>query len=150
MPQWSVTGADRKSGKEVSLLVEAPSEPKAREVASARGILVAEVRLSDPDTVAPATLAYQPAGASQPRRYRSLLWAARLFRVVALLLLMVSVLLVFSATGRARSVGPTAFVPAVLTPLLQDLALHLTGIAAALLSSGLCRMAHRYATSRLA
>lgn len=46
MPQWTVDGAFRDSGKETTLLVEAPTADAASSVASERGVVVSGIHLS--------------------------------------------------------------------------------------------------------
>jgi hypothetical protein len=44
MAQWSVQGAEKKTGRDATLLVEAPTSELARQVAKERGLLVAAVK----------------------------------------------------------------------------------------------------------
>lgn len=47
--QWEVTGADRKSGEERIIIIEAETEDSARRRANRRGLLVADARPLDPE-----------------------------------------------------------------------------------------------------
>ena len=47
--QWEVTGADRQTGQERRVLIDADDEASARRRANRRGVLVSEARPIDPD-----------------------------------------------------------------------------------------------------
>lgn len=71
--QWEVTGADRTTGNETSLIIEADNEDSAKRRANRRGLLVANARPLDAEDTAiamgyaapPAAQLQQP---SPPRR----------------------------------------------------------------------------------
>lgn len=93
MAQWSVAGAEKSTGKDATLLVEAPTEVLARKVAKQRGLVVSTVTPAfetppgeDPGPNLAQAIAYQAASnlGGGPAS-SALLWASRGCLIVALL-----------------------------------------------------------------
>lgn len=151
MPQWTVSGADKTTGKDTSLLIEAPSERLARELATQKGILVAEISPSDPDTVGHATLAYRSLSTPAEDPFRTLLTAAFLFKWIGISLLATAVFQVLA--GGILIASRPNLDPAALTGPLLNSALQSTYTAAAgaacYLLTGISRMLHAHARKHL-
>lgn len=89
MPIWTVEGADRDSGAERVLSIDAPTEELARKEAAEKGILVSEVHRSTTDGSGPAksNIIYQTASAGHPMapvapQYDAILTGSRLLRLI--------------------------------------------------------------------
>lgn len=101
--KWEVTGADRQTGGEKRILVEAATEDSARRRAARQNVMVADVRPLDPNDsmIAPSVVDYaspKPAADSSARRspddsdvevYRTTLHPLAVFIVPAILCLLV-------------------------------------------------------------
>lgn len=153
MPQWSVQGAFATTGRDGTLLVEAPTAEAAARLARDKGLLVANVAPSDQSTLGSVRLAYQssspPSSGPQPS-FRSLRWTAWGFRCVGLLLLFHAMAnLIFSIQGTLGGVAGLRSLLVFGIELLAAAGRNAIWGLVCLALSGLLDVAHAWAVRRL-
>lgn len=147
MPQWTVIGAARDTGRDVSILVEAPDAEKAGHVASALGVLVAAVTASDQSTHGSVRLAYQ-SQVPPARRFRKLHFAVLAFHYLGLLLLALTAVDLLLAL--VKGPGPSSLLDLIakLSSLIGSAACSAFYAFACLALAALLDVAHAWAVRR--
>ena len=149
MPQWSVQGASVSTGRDTTLLVEAPSADAAAQLARERGLLVATVQCSDRSTLGGAPLAYQSPRDAAPR-FRLLRLASLGFTYLAVLLLTLAAaqLVMGWLAGPPMPAGAAGVVTRLISHLrgVADSAFYVLGSLAV---AGLLDVARAWALRRL-
>lgn len=149
MPQWSVQGAFATTGRDATILVEAPTADAAVQLARDKGLLVATINPSDPSTLGSVRLAYQTPLGRAPQ-FRLLRLASLGFTYLAFLLFALAAanLVMGFLTGPPL---PTS-AAGVVTRLIS----HLSNVAeaafyalASLALAGVLDVAHAWALRRL-
>jgi hypothetical protein len=118
MPKWTVEGADKQSGLDLTSTIEAPTEARARQEAAGKGILVSSIHRSEMDPLDTITAvaeqlqrigntsigmhsadlapARAPAGAPH---YKKILTGSKVLEIFGLLFLLLGALSAVAALG---------------------------------------------------